>query len=121
MSIFYNGVHETRLSHLTSVSQGCDESVLDPVKRLRDTKNRCFHSMISERDLTDLCFASLRSSIREKLEHYEFYNVNQLMQKVVAIESRLKESRDAYKSNRQGVHFIDDNFDCSLMMIIKNF
>ena len=35
------------------------------------------------------------------------------MQKVVSIESRLKESRDAYKSHRQGMHFIDDNSDCS--------
>ena len=69
--------------------------------------------MISERDLTDLCFAGLRSSIREKLEHYEFHNVNQLMQKVVSIESRLKESRDAYKSHHQGVHIIDDCSDYS--------
>ena len=35
------------------------------------------------------------------------------MQKAVSIESRLKESRDAYKSHRQGVHFVDDNSDCS--------
>ena len=56
--------------------------------------------MIYERDLTNLCFAGLRPSIKEKLKHYEFHNVNQLMQKVVLIESRLKESLDAYKSHR---------------------
>jgi hypothetical protein len=49
------------------------------LKCFRDTKNRCFHLMITERDLTDLCFASLHSSIKEKLEHYEFLNVNQLL------------------------------------------
>jgi hypothetical protein len=43
--------------------------------------------MISERDLTDLCFAGLRPSIKEKLEHYEFVNVNQLLQKAVSVES----------------------------------
>ena len=64
--------------------------------------------MISERDLTYLCFASLCPSISEKLEHYEFVNVNQLLQKVVSVESRLKESRDAYKSNHQNVHFVGD-------------
>jgi len=55
--------------------------------------------MILEIDLTDLCCVGLRPSIREKLEHYEFVNVNQLLQKVVSVESRLKESRDAYKSH----------------------
>ena len=63
--------------------------------------------MISERDLTDLWFVGLRPSIKEKIEHYEFNNVNQLMQKAISIESRLKESRDAYKSHRQHVHVID--------------
>jgi hypothetical protein len=70
--------------------------------------------MISERDLTDLCFVGLCPSIREKLEHYEFVNVDQLLQKAVSVESFLKESHDAYKSNRQNVHFIgnySDNFD----------
>jgi hypothetical protein len=43
--------------------------------------------MISERDLTDLCFAGLCPSIKEKLEHYEFVNVNQLLQKAVSVES----------------------------------
>ena len=61
---FYNGAHETRLSHLASVRQGRDESVLDFFKRFREIKNRHFHLMISERDLIDLCFAGLRTSIR---------------------------------------------------------
>jgi hypothetical protein len=104
---FYNGVHETRLSHLTSVRQGRDESILDSIKRFRDTKNRCFHLMISERDLPDLCFASLHSCIREKLEHYEFLNVNQLLQKAVAIQSRLKESRDVHRSHRSTMHVVE--------------
>jgi hypothetical protein len=67
--------------------------------------------MITERDLIDLYFAGLRPSIKEKLEHYEFHNVNQLMQMAVSIESRLKESRDAYKSHRQNVHFVGDCSD----------
>jgi hypothetical protein len=62
------------------VRQGSDESILDFVKRFRDIKNGCFHLIIYERDLTDLAFAGLRSSIKEKLEHYEFLNINQLLQ-----------------------------------------
>ena len=87
---FYNGVHETRLFHLTSIRQERDESILDFVKCFRDIKNRCFHLMISKRDLTDLCFAGLCPNIREKLEHYEFVNVNQLLQKAVSVESPSK-------------------------------
>jgi Mg2+ and Co2+ transporter CorA len=56
--------------------------------------------MTSERDLTYLCFASLHSSVREKLEHYEFLNVNQLLQKTVVVQSHLKESRDVHRSHR---------------------
>jgi hypothetical protein len=38
-SYFYTGIHETRLSHLASVHQGRDESVLDFIKRFREIKN----------------------------------------------------------------------------------
>ena len=69
--------------------------------------------MISERDSTNLCFSGLRPSIREKLEHYEFVNVNQLLQKAISVESCLKESHDAYKSNRHNVHFVRDCSDNS--------
>jgi hypothetical protein len=112
-SHFYTGIHETRLSYFASVRQGHNESVLDFVKRFREIKNRCFHLMIFKRDLTDLCFASLRPNIRDKLEHYEFVNVNQLLQRAISAESRLKESRETYKSNRHNVHVVDDQSDCS--------
>jgi hypothetical protein len=69
--------------------------------------------VISERDLTNLCFAGLRPSIRDKLEYYEFVNVNQLLQRAVLAESRLKESRETYKSNRHNMHVVDDHSDCS--------
>jgi len=46
--------------------------------------------------LADLCFVGLLPNIKERLEHYELQNINQLLQKTVAIESRLKDSRDAY-------------------------
>jgi hypothetical protein len=71
-SHFYTDIHKTRLSHLTSVHQGRDDSVLDFVKQFREIKNRCFHLLISERDLTDLYFVGLRHSIRDKFEYHEF-------------------------------------------------
>jgi hypothetical protein len=40
-------------------------------------------------------------------------NVNQLLQRAVSAESRLKESHETYKSNRHNVHVVDDHSDCS--------
>jgi hypothetical protein len=112
-SHFYTGIHETRLSHLASVHQGRDESILDFIKRFREIKNQCFNLIISEKDLTDLCFAGLHPSIWDKLEHHDFVNVNQLLQRAISAESRLKESHDTNKSNRHNVHVVDDHSDCS--------
>ena len=76
------------------------------MKCFRDINNRCFHLIIFERDLTDLAFAGLRSCIKQKIEHYEFLHVNQLLQKAVAVEARLKESRDIHRSHRPNMHVI---------------
>jgi hypothetical protein len=40
-------------------------------------------------------------------------NVNQLLQRAISAESRLKESCNTYKSNRHNVHVVDDHSDCS--------
>ena len=110
---FYNGAHELDCLISHRIVKGVMSPSLIFFKRFREIKNRCFHLMIFERDLTDLCFAGLRPNIREKLEHYEFVNVNQLLQKVVSVESRLKESHDAYRSHHPNVHVIDGYFDSS--------
>ena len=39
---FYSGAHETRLSHLASVRQGCDELVLDFFKWFRESRTDVF-------------------------------------------------------------------------------
>ena len=48
ISIF-NGVHEMKLSHLTSVQQERDEFVLEFVKCFRYINHRCFHLAISKK------------------------------------------------------------------------
>jgi hypothetical protein len=58
---FYSPENELKLSDLTSVRQGLDESVNDYIRRFRDTKNQCFNLMISENDMADLDFNGLRS------------------------------------------------------------
>ena len=59
---FYNRDNETKLTDLTSVRQGRDESIQEYFKKFKDIKNRCFNLSLSEKDLVDLALAGLRSS-----------------------------------------------------------
>ena len=54
---FYNGDNETKLTDLTSVMQGRDESIHTYFKRFKNIKNRCFNLSLSEKDLAELALA----------------------------------------------------------------
>jgi hypothetical protein len=102
---FYSGVNELRLSHLISVRQKHDEPITSYIRRFRETKNRCYNLVISERGLAELAFNGLRSHIREKLEGHEFIDVAQVLVRALAHESRSKETR--LKSDRPNMHMLD--------------
>ena len=53
---FFNMHNKGKLSDLTSVKQGRDESVLDYFQRFKAIKNRCFNLTISEKGLADLAY-----------------------------------------------------------------
>jgi hypothetical protein len=55
---FYSRDNELRLSHLTLARQKYDERVTN-IRRFRETKNRCYNLIISERDLVELAFYGL--------------------------------------------------------------
>jgi hypothetical protein len=78
---FYSPENELKLSDLTSIRQGPNESVSDYIRRFRDTKNQCFNLTISEGDMADLAFNSLRSYLQEKLDGHTFITLSQLQQK----------------------------------------
>ena len=54
---FYSGDNKTKLTDLTSVRQGRDESIQEYFKKFKDIKNRCFNLSLSEKDLVDLALA----------------------------------------------------------------
>jgi hypothetical protein len=110
---FYSPENELKLSDLTSVRQGRDESVNDYIRRFRDTKNRCFNLMISENDMADLVFNGLHSYLREKLDGHTFITFSQLQQKASAQENRSKETKDNFKHTRRNVNYVDCDFDSS--------
>ena len=69
--------------------------------------------MITERDLADLVLNGLKTHIKERLESCEFLNINQVLQKALAQESRSKEvHRSTNGSPRMHtVEYNDDNSD----------
>ena len=88
---FFMGDYELGLADLASVRQGRDESVVEYLKRFRDTRNRCFRLTICDSELAGLAFRGMRSFLKEKLEGVQFLSLAQLHQRASACESRSKE------------------------------
>ena len=109
--LFYSGDNETKLTDLTSVRQGRDESIHEYFKRFKDIKNECFNLSLSEKDLVDLALAGLRSSYREKLDGSSFYFINQLQVRALGQEAKFKKEKDTYKSNRSNTHIVEYDSD----------
>jgi len=113
VDLYYNGDNETKLTDLTSVRQGRDESIQEYFKKFKDIKNRCFNLSLSEKDLVDLALAGLRSSYREKLDGLSFYSINQLQAKALSQETRFQKEKDTYKSHRSNTHVVEYDSDSS--------
>jgi hypothetical protein len=81
------------LSDLTAIRQRHSETVLEYLKRFRETRNRRYNLTIGEKDLADLAFAGLSSYLKEKLEGQDFVDVNQVLQRAVMQENRARDHR----------------------------
>lgn len=81
------------MTDFASVRQARDEIVCDYVKRFKDTKNGCFNLSVSDVDLADLCFRGLRSSIREKIEGYEYFSVSQVLLGALVVEIQINKEK----------------------------
>jgi hypothetical protein len=66
---FYFGDTELRLSHLTDIKQKHNESVVDYIRRFRNTKNQYFNLNISDKDLTDLTYSGLSPHLKNRKSH----------------------------------------------------
>jgi hypothetical protein len=63
------------------------------LKRFRETWNRCYDLTIGEKDLAELAFVGLSSHLREKMEGYDFADVNQVLQCAMVHENRARDNR----------------------------
>jgi hypothetical protein len=116
---FYSGSIQLKLTDLTLVRQGRDETVSTYIKRFKETKNRYFNLSITDMDLADICLKGLRSSIRDKIEGSDFLSVAQVQVRALVVENRMNKEKDNFKSRRSNVHIIDYDSDSSNQVIKK--
>ena len=102
-----------KLTDLTSVKQTRDESVSDYFKRFKEVKNRCFNLSISDKDLVDVALNGLRLYLKEKLEGFDYYNLNALQLWAMNQEYKIRNSKDAYKPHRSNTHIVEYDSDSS--------
>nr|ABA98732.1 retrotransposon protein, putative, unclassified [Oryza sativa Japonica Group] len=100
-SYFYSGVHEMKLSDLTSIKQKHDELVHEYIQRFREMRNKCYSLSLTDAQLADLAFQGLISPIREKFSSEDFESLLHLTQKVALHEQRFT---DARKNSRKINH-----------------
>ena len=82
--------------------------------------------MITERDLADLVLNGLKTHIREKLEGYEFFTIDQVLQRALAQESRSKDLKEVhrYKADRPKMNVVEytsDNSDDEADVYVAEF
>jgi hypothetical protein len=73
------------------VRQKYNETVMEYLKRFRETQNRCYDLTTGERDLVDLAFVGLSSHLREKMEGLDFTDINQVLQQAMVHENHARE------------------------------
>jgi hypothetical protein len=103
---FYSGDNETKLTNLTSVKQGRDESVTDYFKRFKDIKYRCFSLSISEKDLWIWLLVVYIRIITRNSRALIFFRLIKWK-----LEYKFKNSIDTYKTHRSNTDVVDCESD----------
>jgi hypothetical protein len=110
---FFSGSYQLKLTDLTSVRQGKEESVSDYLKRFKEVKNRCFNLSLTYSDLADLVVRGLRPAIRDRLEGVEFHALSNVLVRGMAQELKLNKEKEHFKPHWSNVHMIEYDIDSS--------
>ena len=66
---------------------------------------------ISDKDLVDVVLNGLRSYLKEKLEGFEYYNLNAMQLRAMNLEYKIKNSKDPYKPHWSNPHVVEYDSD----------
>jgi hypothetical protein len=100
---FFSGDYQLKLTDLTSVKQGKDETVSNYLKRFKEVKNRCFNLS----DLANLAAKGLKSALRERLEGVDFYSLDSVLVRGMPQELKLNKEKEKLESHRSDVNVVD--------------
>jgi hypothetical protein len=97
------GSNEKKLIDLTTLRQRHNETPMEFLRRLRETKSMCFSLNLPDDQLDDMVVASMLPAIREKLFGMEFDNLSQLSHRLSLMSNQAygfkKDSRFAKHSD----------------------
>jgi hypothetical protein len=97
------GSNEKKLIDLTTLRQRHNETPMEFLRRLRETKSMCFSLNLPDDQLADMVVASMLPAIREKLFGMEFDNLSQLSHRLSLMSNQAygfkKDSRFAKHSD----------------------
>ena len=68
---------------------------------------------LAETDIADLAAKGLKSSIRERLEDNQFWNLTNVLIRAIAIELRMSREKETSKFRRSNMHAIEYDSDSS--------
>jgi hypothetical protein len=120
---FFSGDYQLKLTDLTSVKQGKDETVSNNLKHFKEVKNQSFNLLFSDSDLANLVAKVLKSSLRERLEGMEFYSLDSVLVRGMAQELKLNKEKEKLESHRSDIHVVDyvsNNLNVSVKFIVLN-
>jgi hypothetical protein len=86
---FFSWDYKLKLTNLTSVKQGKDDTISNYLKRFKEVKNRCFNLSLSDSDLANLVAKGLKSALRERLEGADFYSLDSVLVRGMTQELKL--------------------------------
>jgi hypothetical protein len=102
----FSGSYQLKLTDLTSVRQGKEESVSDYLKHFKEVKNRCLNWSLTDSDLADLAAKGLKSAIRDRLEGIECHTLANVLDRGMAQELKINKAKEHSKPRRSNVHMI---------------
>jgi hypothetical protein len=75
------------------------------MRRFRVTRNKCYGLIIGEKDLAELAFVGLSTTLRDKMEGQDFSDVNQVLQQALAHENHAKDHNYITQLIQRGRHY----------------
>jgi hypothetical protein len=98
---FFAGMHEMKLTDLTSLRHRGDELVTAFIQRFREVRNKCYSLTLNDAQLAELAFQGLMPHIKEKYASQEFESLTQLLHRMLNQDVRPYEQRGI---SRRGSH-----------------